>query len=121
MNFEKSVEDIRGKIFFYSNNDEYFGFTETKKNFVRGGYFMNVPQSLFLISGKIKYIEKNIENNSEKTTIHSAPFIIRVPSKTANLIFALEDSLIIETLPNDEKAKIRYSLYRKIVEEKMNQ
>lgn len=120
MKYEKTAEDIRGKIFFYSNNDEHFGLTETKKDFVRGGHYMNISQSLFLISGKIKYVEKNIENDSEKINIYSAPSMITVPPKTANLVFALEDSLIIETLPKNEKLKIKYLKYRQIVEEKMN-
>lgn len=120
LKYEKTVEDVRGKIFFYSNDDNNFGFTETKKDFIRGGHYMKISQSLFLISGRIKYIEKNVENNSEKINIYNAPCIIFVPPKTANLVIALEDSLIIETLLKNETSKIKYSEYRQIVEEKMN-
>ena len=31
--YEKTVEDIRGKIFFYSNKNTDFGFTEIKKDY----------------------------------------------------------------------------------------
>ena len=118
--YEKTVEDIRGKIFFFSNENKNFGFTEIKKDFVRGGHYMNVNQFLFLVSGKIKYIEKNIQTNHEKINTYSAPKVILVPPKTANLVFAETDSLIIETLPKVKNSKIKFPEYREIVETKMN-
>jgi len=119
LKYEQTIEDVRGKIFFYFQNDEFLGMTETKKNFARGGHYMELEQSLFLISGKIKYFEKNIENNSEKINIYSAPYMITVPPNTAILLIALEDSLLVETLPQNQKLKIKYPEYRQIVNEKM--
>ncbi len=119
LKYEKIIEDVRGKIFFYSQNDEFIGITETKKNFARGGYYIEIEQSLFLISGKIKYFEKNIKNNSEKINIYFAPYMITVPPNTAILLIALEESLLVETLPQNQKLKIQYPEYRQIVNEKM--
>ena len=118
LKYEKTAEDIRGKTIFYSKGKIFFGFAETKKGFARGGHYRNTPQWLFIISGKVKYTEKNLDTNLEKIKNISAPCLIDVPPNTANLLIALEDSLMIETLPKEE-SPINYPEYRNIVKEKM--
>lgn len=116
---DRDYEDVRGKIIFISFNNHYYGLLETKKGFARGGHYRKISQDLFLISGKAEYSEKNVKTGKENIRIVSGPILIKVPPNTANLIIALEDCLLLETLEEKDNS-INYQNYRKIVEDKMN-
>ncbi len=115
---DKQAEDERGKMIFISFNNKNFGFLETRKGYARGGHFRNIPQDLFLISGQAEYTDKNLETGKENTRIVSSPALIKVPPKTAVLIIALEDCLLVETLEEKDNS-VNYPDFRKIVEDKM--
>jgi len=118
LNHEKTVEDVRGKSIFYSLGNNFLGIVETKKGYARGGHYRKIPQILFILEGKIKYIEKDLSTNLEKTREISSTHIIEVPPNTANLLIAIEDTLFIEIL-REKETGINYPEYRQIVEEKM--
>lgn len=116
---EKTVEDVRGKTMFFSSGSHFFGIVETREGYARGGHYRKIPIVLFIMEGKIKYTEKDLSTNLEKTNVFSAPQIINVPPNTANLLIAIEDTLFIELLKQKESA-MNYTEYRQIVDEKMN-
>ncbi len=118
LNHEKTVEDVRGKSIFYSFGNNFLCIVETKKGYARGGHYRKIPQILYILEGKIKYIEKDLSTNLEKSKEISPPQIIEVPPNTANLLIAIEDTLFIETLKEKESGK-NFPEYRQIVEEKM--
>ena len=118
LEFEKLIEDKRGKILFLKYNDKKINLVQTKKNFARGGHYHKTDTSHFLISGKIELREENIVTNEEKTSIIQAPFILDVPSNHAHLLTAMEDSLFFEFFEDYEATN--FPKYRNIVEEKMN-
>ena len=115
---DKKAEDARGKMVFISFNNKNYGIFETKKGYARGGHFRNIPQDLFLISGQVEYTEKNLDTGKENIRKVSSPALINVPPKTANLIIALEDCLLVETLEEKDNS-VNYPDFRKIVEDKM--
>ena len=114
LEFEKYIEDKRGKIIFLKQDHKNINLIEIKKGFARGGHFHQTDTSHFLISGKIEYHEENIQTKQEKISIISSPQIIFVSAKTAHLLIALEDSLFFEVFENYEDTV--YPKYRKIVE-----
>ncbi len=117
LEFDKQIEDNRGKILFLKYGDKKINLIEIKKDFARGGHFHQTDTSHFLISGKIEYHEENINTGIEKISIISSPDIIHVQSNIAHLLIAKEDSLFFEVFENYEDTV--YLKYRKIVEELM--
>ena len=112
--FEKEIEDIRGKILFLSYNNKKINLIEIKKDFARGGHFHKTLTSHFLIKGKIKYLEENINTHQEKSLTINAPFILDVQPNCAHLLIALEDSLFVEFF--EEYEATNFPKYRNIVE-----
>ena len=117
--FEKEIEDIRGKILFLSYNNKKINLIEIKKDFARGGHFHKTLTSHFLIKGKIKYLEENIDTHQEKFLTINAPFILDVQPNCAHLLIGLEDSLFFEFF--EEYEAINFPKYRNIVEKKLKQ
>lgn len=119
LQFEKVVEDARGKIFFLSYHDKKINIVEIKKGFARGGHYHPSGTAQTILTGKIEYREENIESGKERIEIITAPSSVSVPSKTAHLLIALEDTVFVEAFDKQYTAT-NYDKYRKIVEEKMN-
>ncbi len=117
LEFEKEIEDKRGKILFLKYDNKNINLIEIKKGFARGGHFHQTDTSHFLISGKIKYHEKNVKTGIEKVSIISSPNTINVSSHIAHLLIAKEDSLFFEVFENYEDTV--YPKYRKIVKDLM--
>jgi len=119
LQFEKQVEDKRGKILFLSLGTKKINIVEIKKGFARGGHFHSFPSTHIIVYGKIELMEENLKNNVEQIKKISAPSIINVQSNTAHLFIALEDSMFIETFDCEYQA-VDYLKYRKIVDERLH-
>ena len=119
LQFEKQVEDKRGKILFLSLGAKKINIVEIKKGFARGGHFHSFPSTHIIVYGKIELMEENLKNNVEQIKKISAPSIINVQSNTAHLFIALEDSMFIETFDCEYQA-VDYLKYRKIVDERLH-
>lgn len=117
LEFEKQIEDTRGKIIFLKLGRKKINLIEIKKGFARGGHFHQTDTSHFLLSGKIEYYEENIKTGIEKISIISSPQIILVSANVAHLLIAKENSLFFEVFENYEDTI--YPKYRKIVENLM--
>ena len=115
LEFEKQIEDKRGKILFLKYGNKNINLIEIKQNFARGGHFHKTSTNHFLISGKIEYHEKNIKTGMEKISIIKSPCIINTASYVAHLLIAKENSLFFEVFENYEDTV--YTKYRKIVED----
>lgn len=118
LKFDKEIDDVRGKIIFYSYNNMKINLIETKKGFARGGHYHKYEQDHTLISGQVEVRFYDISSNQEITQIFKAPSIIHIPKNIAHLFIALEDSIFIET-SNSEYEITNFPNYRRIVEEKM--
>ena len=119
LQFEKQVEDKRGKILFLSLGLKKINIVEIKKGFARGGHFHNFPSTHIIVFGKIELREEDLENNIEQIKKISAPSIINVQQNTAHLFIALEDSMFVETFDGEYQAS-DYPKYRKIVDEMLH-
>ena len=117
LEFEKQIEDKRGKILFLKSGKKKINLIEIKKGFARGGHFHQIDTSHFLISGKIECREENIKTGIETISIISSPNTINVQSNIAHLLIAKEDSLFFEVFKNYEDTV--YAKYRKIVKDLM--
>ena len=117
LNFEKHVEDNRGKILFLKYNNKNINVIEIKQGFARGGHFHKSSTNHFLISGKIEYCEENIETGIEKISVVESPCIINTKPHVAHLLIAKENSLFFEVFENYEDTV--YPKYRKIVKDLM--
>ena len=109
--------DCRGKILFFKFNQTKVNLFEIKKGYARGGHFHDYDILHTLIIGKIEHRMKSL-NSQEKIEIISAPAIIKIPAKTANLIIALENSLFSEVFDSEYKSTV-FTKYRDIVHQKM--
>jgi len=118
LEFEKEIEDDRGKILFYKGDKIYVNIAEIKKGFARGGHYHKYDQEHFIISGKVEYFEEDIVTKKETKVIIDKPKLIHVPANTAHLFIALEDTLFAESFSQEYHA-VNYPKYRKIVEERM--
>ena len=119
LQFEKVVEDARGKSFFLSYHDKKINIVEIKKEFARGGHYHPSETEHTILTGKIEYRKENIESGKERIEIITAPSLVSVPPKVAHLLIALEDTVFVEAF-DKQYAATNYDKYRKIVEEKMN-
>ena len=111
--------DCRGKIIFFKFNKTKTNLFEIKKGYARGGHYHDYDIVHTLIIGKIEHRMKSLNSEKEKIEVISAPAIIKIPAKTANLIIALTDSLFSETF-NREYKSTTFTEYREIVFQKMN-
>ena len=118
LEFQKQVEDIRGKILFCKHDHLSVNLAEIKKGFARGGHYHKYDQDHFIISGKVEYIAEDIEAKKETKIVIEKPTLVHVPANTAHLFIALEDTVFAESFPQEYHA-VDYPKYRKIVEEKM--
>jgi dTDP-4-dehydrorhamnose 3,5-epimerase-like enzyme len=111
--------DKRGKIFFFTNNETKVNLFEVKKGFARGGHYHNYDIVHVLIDGKIEHRVEDMMTKREEISILTAPAIMKIPAKSANLIIALEDSIFTEVFIGEYKSTV-YEKYRDIVMQKMN-
>ena len=118
LEFEKQVEDVRGKILFCKHDDLSVNLAEIKKGFARGGHYHKYDQDHFIISGKLEYITEDIETKKETKMIIDKPILIHVPANIAHLFVALDDTVFAESFPQKYHA-VDYPKFRKIVEERM--
>lgn len=116
--FEKEASDMRGKIMMLRYGNRRINLVETKKEFSRGGHYHSFESRHILISGTIKYVEKDLKTNVEKSQILSAPNVIVTPPMTPHLITAITDSVFAEEFEQDYSAT-DYQEYRDIVTKKM--
>ena len=119
LQFEKQVEDKRGKILFLSLGTKKINIVEMKKGFARGGHFHNFPSTDIIVYGKIELREENLNNSVEQIKKISAPSIINIQQNTAHIFIALEDSMFVETFDGEYQAS-DYPKYRKIVDERLH-
>ena len=66
LEFEKYIEDKRGKILFLKYGEKNINLIEIKQNFARGGHYHQTNTNHFLISGKIKYYEKILKQTKKR-------------------------------------------------------
>jgi quercetin dioxygenase-like cupin family protein len=118
LHFEKQVEDIRGKIFFFAQGNKRFNLVEMKKDFARGGHYHNFEQMHIILTGKIEYHKKDPLMDKEDIEIINSLDSVLIPAKTPHLFIALEDSSFIETY-EDSYESTEYPEFRRIVEERM--
>lgn len=118
LEFEKEIEDVRGKIIFFKYGNKRVNFVEIKKGYARGGHYHNFESEHIIIAGKIEYKETDVRTGIETTKIFSHPSVIRVLPHMAHLLIALEDTLFVETFGNQYEA-INYTPYRNIVEDRI--
>lgn len=117
LQFEKAVEDDRGKILFLSYDNKKINIVEIKKGFARGGHYHPSETAHIILTGKIEYREENVDTGKERIEIITSPASVSIPSRTAHLLIALEDAIFVESF-NVQYNAIDYPKYRKIVEEK---
>jgi len=118
LKLEKEVEDIRGKIFFFSQNKKWINLVEIKKGFSRGGHYHQFDSLHFIIAGKVEYLEEDLDANNEKRIVIDSPTMVITPLKKAHLLTAIEDSTFFEIFDEPYNA-ITYPKYRNIVEARM--
>lgn len=118
LKFEKEIDDVRGKIIFYSYNNMKINLIETRKGFARGGHYHKYDQDYTLISGQVEVRFNDISIDQETVQTFKAPAIIHIPKDIAHLFIAIEDSIFIET-SESEYMITNFPKYRQIVEEKM--
>ena len=119
LQFEKEIEDVRGKILFGKYNKLFLNLVEIKKGYARGGHYHKYVQEHFIISGKVEYRSEDVNTKKETIQIIDQPILIHIPAYTAHLFIGIEDTLFMESFTKDYEV-FNYSKYRKIVEEKMN-
>jgi len=117
LKFEKEGEDSRGKFVFCSYGDKKISIFEIKKGFSRGGYSWKREIIQNVILGKIEYRTQNIETDKETVRIIEAPFTITLRPQTADLITALEDSVLSEISDKNNQNKL-FSKFRDIIEKR---
>jgi hypothetical protein len=115
MILENEIEDVRGKIIFYLQNDRHVSVIEMKKGYSRGGHYHPQIQDHIIISGKLEYREEDINTKQEEIRIIEEPTVIKVP---ANLFIAIEDTIFVESFVGEYQAT-NYLKYRKDVEDRI--
>ena len=119
LEFNKTVEDVRGKILFLSyDGKKSLNIAEIKKGFARGGHYHPYEQYHVILSGKVEYREESLDTKKEQIRIVNGLEILKVQPNIAHLLIALEDTLFFESFDKDYIAT-NYPKYRKIVEERM--
>lgn len=111
--------DNRGKILFFTYDKTKVNLFEIKKGSARGGHYHDYNITHMLITGKIEHRLEDVETKQEHISIVTAPAILEIPAKSANLIIAIEDSVFTEVF-SEEYRSIVYDKYRNIVQQTMN-
>jgi len=114
--------DERGSVFCGKlDGDQQFLLVEIKKGKRRGGHYHNIDTFHFVVIGSVRYFEKHLDSNgneilgeNELEKSVSGGTVISTPAFTAHFVEAVEDSVILESLPK-EKLTYSYSPYRKLV------
>lgn len=119
LDYEKQVTDARGTIIFLKYGDKSLNLVQIKKGFARGGHYHTFETKHHLIAGVIEYREKDINTGQEKIQIITGPAVIIVPSMTAHLLIAQEDTIFAEEFEKNYSAT-EYAPYRSIVTQKMS-
>ena len=112
------LEDARGKIFFFEFNKKNINLIEIKKGFARGGHYHNFDSEHIGLSGKIRYLEKNLATNIENEKIIVCPEIVFTSSQIAHMFIGLDDSIFVESF-SDEYEATYYPSYRNFIDEKI--
>jgi dTDP-4-dehydrorhamnose 3,5-epimerase-like enzyme len=93
-------EDERGSVYdVVEKNVGHVGMITSKKGTVRGNhYHKESTQYTFVISGKVRYTEKDLRQSSSKrrTFLLSPNDLIETPPHVAHVFRFLEDSVIID-------------------------
>lgn len=110
--------ETRGEKFSFLPITRPKSISEVKKGFARGRHYHDYDITQVLITGKIEHYLEDIETKKEEISILSAPAIMRIPAKSANLIVALGDSVFTEVFCGQYKSTV-YEKYRNIVVKKM--
>jgi dTDP-4-dehydrorhamnose 3,5-epimerase-like enzyme len=116
LEFEKEVDDVRGKIRFYSYGKMKINLIETMKDYARGGHYHKYGQDHTIISGQVEVRFYDISTSHETIQTFQGPSIIHIPKDVAHLFIALEDSIFIETFDYDYEIT-NFPKYRQIVEQ----
>jgi len=116
--FKKEVQDKRGKILFFSYGKKQVNFVEIKKKFARGGHYHDFESNHVILSGIVRYLEKNLETGLEHSKILKAPCFVVTPQKRPHLLIALEDTLFIEVFDKTYSA-VNFPEYRNIVDQRI--
>ena len=66
LEFIKTAQDARGKIFFFKYENMNVNFAEIKKNYARGGHYHEYDQHHLILSGSVEYREEDIESKKRK-------------------------------------------------------
>ena len=118
MILENEIEDVRGKIIFYLQDDRHVSMIEMKKGYSRGGHYHPQMQDHIIISGKLEYREEDINTKQEEIRIIEEPTVIKVPANKAHLFIAIEDTIFVESFVGKYQAT-NYLKYRKDVEDRI--
>ena len=119
LEFEKTVDDVRGKIFVFRSEGGEMEVIEVRKGFSRGGHFHSIDTVLHVVAGKVEYREEDASGKGpEKVAVFTAPSRIDVPANAAHMTTAIEDSVMVEVVGGDYDAT-EYPKYRKIVKDSM--
>jgi len=119
LKIDEQLEDLRGKIYFCKFGEKNVNLIEIKKGFARGGHYHKFNSEHIFLSGKIEYLEKNLETNNESKQIIDCVKIILTRSKIAHMFNGIETSLFIESFNGNYEA-VFFPEYRKIIDDKMN-
>ncbi|WP_268544099.1 hypothetical protein [Candidatus Nitrosotenuis cloacae] len=117
--FKGEGGDKRGRILFFTYDKTKVNLFEIKKGLARGGHYHDYDITHMLIIGKIEHRLENIETKQEHISIVTAPAILKIPAKSANLIIAIEDSVFTEVFSTEYRSII-YDKYRNIVHQTMH-
>ena len=113
MKHEKIHEDKRGVISLLTGLQVFPEVTifETKKGCARGGCIHEINDEFCcVIEGKVLYYVNDIEHAL------SPGDCIVVPKSTPHYFIAVEDSVVMEWGPTPEEKRLKYKLFRDIVE-----
>lgn len=118
--FEKSIEDKRGKIFRYKDNNKHIILVETKSGFARGGHFHKKSNIFYtIISGAGEYFEYDIITNQEIKILFKPQDNIIIKPNKAHLLIAKEDTVFLAVEEGLEGVTV-FQKYRDIIENQLS-
>ena len=109
-------EDVRGRIFKVTIDENEFYVLETRKGYARGGHSHTEDSYIAVLKGRLKYKAK-IDEKEEARIIREGD-VIFTEKNVPTILTALEDSLMIQWLKGP-LVTINYEPYRKIVRKLM--
>jgi quercetin dioxygenase-like cupin family protein len=118
--FEKSIDDKRGKIFRYKDNEKHIILVETKAGFARGGHFHQESDIVYtIISGLGEYLEYDVKTNQETKIIYKSQDNITIKPNKAHLLIAKEDTIFLAVEEHLEGVTV-FPKYRDIVDKQLD-